>query len=422
MLERGKKEPQKRVLTMKNLIEIENCIFGCIFEKPDLIKDIYINEKCFIDQKNNKMIKFLKKCYEKDKTLDVSLLVNQFKNQNSKNEFMNWYTETVTNEFYLLSNFYKYQEQLQENYRNINLENKIKLYENKKITLEELIEEINNVENENLYTKNKNTKDTPDEFINEIRNDKRQVVFNRLNSFNRLIRIAENTINIIAARPSEGKSALALNLMCDLAKKYKCLYFNMEMTKAEVYERMIGIESNIPIEDIRNPKSEYQNEKIIETANKIYNLKYEIINGSKNISAIRAKVIKEQREEHLIVFIDYVGYITAKSGMTETERIGEITRELNNMTKDYDCTVFLIAQINRNGAEKPTMEDLKSSGELEQTADTLILINDPNKEDNSNEKIINLLVPKCRSSKRNVLIKIKYLKDKQRMEDLNERY
>lgn len=405
-----------------SLTDIENCIFGCLFEKPQLIKELYIEEKCFIDETNNKMIKFLKKCYEQDKTLDASLIVNKFQNSDSRNNFMNWYTNIMGDTLYIISNFYKYQEQLQDNYRKYNLEHQIKLYSDKSISMEQLIEKINDIQNENLYLKTKNNKDTPDEFINEIRKQDRQIKFSRLNSFNTELRISENTINVIGARPSEGKSALALNLMCDLAKNYKCVYFNMEMTKSEVYERMIGIDTNIPINDIRKPQSSYQDEKIHNSATKIYNLKYEMVNGSKNLSSLKSKIIKEQRDEHLIVFIDYVGYITLRNGMSETERVGEITRELNNLTKDYNCTIFLIAQINRNGAEQPTMQDLKSSGELEQSADTIILIHDPNKEDTSNEKIINLLVPKCRSSKRNVAIKIKYIKNTQRMEDLNVRY
>ena len=405
------------VFIMNTLIEIENCIFGCLLEKPDLIKELYIDTKCFVSETNNKMIKFLQKCYEQDKTLDISLMVSRFTNVTSKSEFMNWYTEIVSNSFYTISNFYKYQEQLQENYRNSSLEIQIQQFSNGKFDMEQLIEKINQIQNENLYLKVKNNKDNPNEFIKEIRKDDRQIRFTRLESFNNQIVINENTVNVIGARPSEGKSALALNMMCDLAKKYKCLYFNMEMTKSEVYERMLGIETNMPIDCIRKPKSEFQDKEIYNMATKIYNWKYEIVNGSKNLSSLKSKIIKEQRDEHLIVFIDYVGYITLRSGMSETERIGEITRELNNLTKDYNCTIFLIAQINRNGAEQPTMQDLKSSGELEQSADTIILIHDENKNDTSNEKVINLLIPKCRSSKRNIAIKIKYLKDKQRMEN-----
>ena len=188
------------------------------------------------------------------------------------------------------------------------------------------------------------------------------------------------------------------------------------MTEEEVYERMLGIEANITIADINKPQTEYQDKKIMEVANRIYNYKYEVVNGSKTVLAIKNKIIKEQKEEHLIVFIDYTGYIVGKQGQNDRERIGEAVRELNNVTKDYDCTIFLISQINRNGSEMPTMQDLKDSGEIEQTADTIILIHDDNKSDNSDVKEVGLLIPKCRGGKRNIRIPVEFNKLKQRME------
>ena len=68
------------------------------------------------------------------------------------------------------------------------------------------------------------------------------------------------------------------------------------------------------------------------------------------------------------------------------------------------------------------MQDLKDSGEIEQTGDTIILIHDANKNDNSDIKEINLLIPKCRGSKRNVKIPVVYDKSKQRMEVKNDFY
>ena len=330
---------------------------------------------------------------------------------------MDYCTDVITLDF-IISEYYSYQETLQDNYRKNQIDQLIKSYDKQELSQEDLIDNLCEIKNENLYVLKKNTRKTPDEMINIIRGKDRIIKFNRLQSFNNKMQIKENTVNVIAARPSEGKSALAINMMCDLSKTYKCLYFNMEMTEAEIYERMLGIESSMRIEDIRKPQTDYQDEKIKEYAKKIYNYNYEVVNGSKSISSIRSKIIREQRDEHLIVFIDYVGYVTAKYGMSDKDRIGEITRELNNLTKDCDCTIFIIAQINRNGSENPTMNDLKDSGELEQSADTIILINDPNKQDKSDEKIIELLVPKCRGSKRNIGIQIKYLKDRQRMEEV----
>ena len=61
------------------------------------------------------------------------------------------------------------------------------------------------------------------------------------------------------------------------------------------------------------------------------------------------------------------------------------------------------------------MQDLKDSGELEQTADTIILIHDENKENNADIKEIGFLIPKCRGGKRNIRIPIMFDKTKQRM-------
>jgi replicative DNA helicase len=254
--------------------------------------------------------------------------------------------------------------------------------------------------------------------LQKIRNKEKLIQFDRLYNLNQRVKIKKRTLNVIAARPSEGKSALALNLFCDLSKSYKCIYFNMEMTEEEIYERMLGIESSIPIEQIIKPQTDYQEETIKEVANKIYSYKYEVVNGSMNIKGLVSKIIREQREEHLIVFIDYVGYISNKAGQSDKDRIGEVTRMLNDVTKDYNCTIMLVAQINRNGSDTPTMEDLKDSGELEQSADTIILIHDENKQDVSSTKFIKLLIPKCRGSKRNIAIEVKYLKESQRMEVL----
>ena len=394
-------------------------ILHCLYMQPQLINELYIDEKCFMSEKNRKTLRFFKIIYKEYNSLDVGIMISKFDSDFKKTEFMNFLSDIIDNSFAMPSEFYKYQEELQERYRNTNIDNIIKQYDTNVIDRETLISKISDINNENLYLKAKNNKKTPEQMMELIRGTTRKIQFDRFENFNNKLVIKQNTVNIIGARPSEGKSALALNLFCDLSKKYKCLYFNMEMTEAEVYERMLGIESEIPIEDIRNPKTEYQDSKINEVAKKIFTYKYEVVNGSKSISSLRAKIIKEQRDEHLIVFIDYIGYVTSKVGLSDKDRIGEVTRELNNLTKDYNCTIFIIAQINRGGTDMPTMNDLKDSGELEQSADTIILINDPNKNNNDDVKIIELVIPKCRGAKRNVKLNIKYIKNTQRMEDYN---
>lgn len=394
--------------------DVENNLISCILQKPSLINEMFIDLNCFRSDLNKRMIMFFKDFYNKNKNLDISLMVEEMKTEEQKNRFINYYVEMI-DVTPSPSLFYEYQQKMIDIYKDNLIKQEIGKYIKKNIELDELVENINSISNEVMVIK-QNNKRTPEEMIRMIRNREKIIQFPRFWALNEKLKIKKKTVNVIGARPSEGKSALALNLFCDLAKKYKCIYFNMEMTEEEVYERMLGIEANITIADINKPQTEYQDQIIMETANKIYNYKYEVVNGSKTVQAMKNKIIKEQREEHCIVFIDYTGYIVGKQGQNDRERIGEAVRELNNITKDYDCTIFLIAQINRNGSDTPTMQDLKDSGEIEQTADTIILIHDDHKEDNADVKEIGFLIPKCRGGKRNIRIPVEFNKPKQRME------
>ncbi len=394
--------------------DVENNLISCILQKPSLINEMFIDLSCFRSDLNKRMIMFFKDFYNKNKNLDISLMVEEMKTEEQKNRFINYYVEMI-DITPSPSLFYEYQQKMIDIYKDNLIKQEIGRYIKKNIELDELVESINNISNEVMVIK-QNNKRTPEEMIRMIRNREKIIQFPRFWVLNEKLKIKKKTVNVIGARPSEGKSALALNLFCDLAKKYKCIYFNMEMTEEEVYERMLGIEANISIADINRPQTEYQDQIIMEVANKIYNYKYEVVNGSKTVQAMKNKIIKEQREEHCIVFIDYTGYIVGKQGQNDRERIGEAVRELNNITKDYDCTIFLIAQINRNGSDTPTMQDLKDSGEIEQTADTIILIHDDHKEDNADVKEIGFLIPKCRGGKRNIRIPVEFNKPKQRME------
>lgn len=394
--------------------DIERAILACIMLKPKLIDELYVNDILFQNPINRRILQIFKVQYRETKNLDTVLMVNKIQSEAEKQSFINELIPLVQS-IASPQEFYQYQEELQEIYKNSQIEQVVNTFVDKKINKEELIDELNNIQSQNFIITKRNKK-TPDEILALIRKKDNILIFSRLQKLNQKLRFRINTVNIIAARPSEGKSAFAINLFTDLSKKYKCLYFNLEMTEAEMYERIIGIESAIQITDIIKPQTSYQDVKIKESINQINSLNYEIINGSQNIKSIKSKIIKEQREEHLIVFIDYVGYVQNKWGQSDKDRIGEVVREFNNITKDYNCTIFLVAQINRQGSDKPSMEDLKDSGELEQTADTIMILHDSDKANNDTKKYIDLLIPKTRGSKRNVAIKLFYDKSNQRIE------
>lgn len=208
----------------------------------------------------------------------------------------------------------------------------------------------------------------------------------------------KNGIHVISARPSVGKSAFAINFMNDLSRKYKCIYLNMEMNEQKIYQRMVSCESGVPIEQFNQLD---RNKSIIikDAIRRINKRNYQIMNGSKSVKSIKSIISKESKEEHTILFIDYIGYVTNGKNQNDRERIGNVVRELQLMTKDYDVTMFMLAQINRDGNDEPTMINLKDSGEIEQSAETVLILHNPSKDLNEEQPIYTVLVPKNRNGR-----------------------
>ena len=295
------------------------------------------------------------------------------------------------------SSFSFYQEKQEERYKGRMIQDKVQDYEEKKLTYDELMIEINKINNEcSSPTDSSATMLGEDEIYELITTEKSLLDFNKFRFLQNQLGLQQNTVNVIAARTSQGKSAFALNLMNDLSDKYKCLYFNMEMTEKEIYQRLVSINSQVPINDF--PKGK-QDGRVWEAIRKVRNKNIKIYQGSKNVKGLRTILTKESRKEHCVAFIDYVGYVSSnKSNQNDRERIGEVVREIQLMSKELNITVFLIAQINREGNDAPSLVNLKDSGELEQTAHCVMMIHNPNKDDIANqEPIIELHIPKNRS-------------------------
>ena len=109
------------------------------------------------------------------------------------------------------------------------------------------------------------------------------------------------------------------------------------------------------------------------------------LNIGKSITqiCINERIIEESKQGHTLAFIDYVGLIGSNDkGKSLYEKITSIVKELRQISLDYDCTIFLVAQINRNSEntkdKRPKISDLKETGELEQSATTVLMLHNEN--------------------------------------------
>lgn len=266
--------------------------------------------------------------------------------------------------------------------------------EREELTFDEFQVNVSKLGNE--YNLGTSSKWSADQIMYELQRHEEKIRFNRSLFYSEVVQPSKKTVNVIGARTGVGKSAFALNVLNDLADKYMCLYFNLEMTEKEIYQRLMAIQSGIPINrfgKLTDKEKGFLSDAAIRFER---DLKIKLYNGSKSMEGIVKIVARESRREHCIVFIDHIGYITNRKISNTRERIQNTMIELNTMSKDYDCTVFALSQLNRDTEGTPKLVNLKDSGEVEQTAHSIVLLNDLTKDFNASVSDYELICAKNR--------------------------
>lgn len=266
--------------------------------------------------------------------------------------------------------------------------------ERDELTFDEFQVNVSKLGNE--YSLGTSFKWSADQIMYELQRHEEKIKFNRSLFYAEVVQPSKKTVNVIGARTGVGKSAFALNVLNDLADKYMCLYFNLEMTEKEIYQRLMAIQSGIPIN--RFGKLTDKEKGFLSDAAYRFerDMKIKLYNGSKSMEGIVKIVARESRREHCIVFIDHIGYITNRKISNTRERIQNTMIELNTMSKDYDCTVFALSQLNRDTEGTPKLVNLKDSGEVEQTAHSIVLLNDLTNDYNTSVSDYELICAKNR--------------------------
>lgn len=407
-------------------LDLEESIIGVLLTNSNYMEQLVVNEKMFQDPKTRKTIELLKKQYKEYKTTDLVGLTSAYPDYFTGTGAlsMEFIAECLTRG--IASQFEYYQDCLFKIYIKKLLLYQIDKFKTNQINEEELLDSIHELEQKSLY-KNSTTL-TGDQIYNLITQKKKKIIFN-YEKLTNAANIQENDLIVIAARPGIGKTGFALNLLNQLSDNYKCLYFNMEMTEQQLYRRLVAINSNIPMleQDNLNPDKHTADlikcDQLKNASQKISQKKIEIITGGQTIRTIRSKIIKESTNEHLIVFIDYIGLIRdIEKNRSNYERVTDITKELRQISLDYNCTIFVLAQINRNSEKEknkePKISELKESGELEQSATTVIMLHDENVYRNSGDRghDIQLIIGKNRNGLTGK-IQFDYIKSTQRFNE-----
>ena len=205
----------------------------------------------------------------------------------------------------------------------------------------------------------------------------------------KFVRIGKGHYFVIGARPSQGKTALSLQMAVSMAERHKVLYFSFETSADRLYERIMarsatvdygkiveGDLSDTDVEKIKNlqPYFEEINLMTIEAA-------------GMTVEQVKSTAIKHHAD---LVFIDYLGLVGLSTNTNGSyERTTLISMALHNMAQKTGITVIALCQLSRQANKtEPDMSTLRDSGQVEQDADEILFIHTPDEEDKTKKKLL----------------------------------
>ena len=215
---------------------------------------------------------------------------------------------------------------------------------------------------------------------------------------------------LIAARPSMGKTAFVLNITDYIAvrRQKTCLIFSLEMSKEQLVNRMLSMESNVDSQKLRTGTlTDADWDAVVEGIGTIGSSKL-VIDDTPGISImeLRSKCRKVKLEHGLdLVMIDYLQLMSGsgKNGDNRQQEISEISRSLKAIARELSVPVIALSQLSRacetRTDHRPMLSDLRESGAIEQDADVVMFLyrDDYYNKDTERQNIAEIIIAKQRN-------------------------
>jgi len=203
---------------------------------------------------------------------------------------------------------------------------------------------------------------------------------------------------ILAARPSMGKTSLALDIARNAAIRHNVptAIFSLEMSTQQLVDRMLSAESRVDAWRLRTGALSLEEEfdRITASLDPLSKAPLFIDDqAANNILKIRSVVRRLKHEKNLgLVIIDYLQLMTpvhTKGGDNVVQQVTEISHSLKQLAKEFDIPVLALSQLSRNVESrggKPRLSDLRDSGSIEQDADVVMFIHREQNDDGAGKK------------------------------------
>lgn len=208
--------------------------------------------------------------------------------------------------------------------------------------------------------------------------------------------LQDGELVIVGARPSVGKTSLAIEFALDAAvnQRLPVLFFSLEQAKEALVERMIVMQSRVDSHRVRTGRlSADDRERLIQAAPALSKAKLFIDDQGSGQTMLRiaanARRLKRRAGIRLIV-VDYLQLIEPEDRkVNRYEQVGASARRLKFLAKELGCPVVCLAQVGRAAEDRarPRLSDLRESGDIEAHADVVMLLHRPGDWEDSNGQI-----------------------------------
>lgn len=202
------------------------------------------------------------------------------------------------------------------------------------------------------------------------------------NEFDKLtLGLHAGELTIIAARPAQGKTSLALNIALKVALSGRSVaIFSLEMSRTSLLVRLFCSEANVSMMRMRQAHLDREERRRINGAvNAIADLRLRIDDSNLDVGTIEKRLARMESDGpvHLVI-VDYLQLLAGNRGENRTREVAEMSRALKMMARRFDCPFLVLSQLSRatetRANPRPQLSDLRDSGSIEQDADVVSFV------------------------------------------------
>lgn len=385
-------------------IEAEQALLGSVMLRPEAIHDVtdVVNEESYYSEKHRTVWRAMLELASKAEPIDLLSLSNKLKDKGELERIGgSSYLSDLVNVVPSASNARHYAGIVQkknmmrklieaaEHIHHLSFEEAGDLDEILD-NAEKKIYEVTNSVGSHKYIELKDTLTEAWERIEKLHNSKdelRGVPTGFKSLDDKLSGLQKSDLIILAARPSMGKTSLALDIARKAALNHNISVgiFSLEMSSQQLVDRMLAAESRIDAWKLRTGRGLHIDEISVQLRDAMDRLSKAPIyiddQPGNNILKMRAIARRLKAEKNLgLIVVDYLQLMTpvqSRNSDNVVQQVTEISRSLKNLARDLDVPVLALSQLSRaveSRGGKPRLSDLRDSGSIEQDADVVMFI------------------------------------------------